>query len=90
MVWPQSRKYIKMDPKGAQTEPKNQQIELQGCYQLRKTCKIANARVVKWSPKCYNGVPGPPKMQEKQKKVSQSVNKALKCAAKCEKTDERT
>ena len=67
--------HTKMDPKGAQTEPTNQQTEPQGSPQVRKTCKNKSPRLAKWSPKRYNGVAGPPKVQEKQKKTSQSANK---------------
>lgn len=40
-------------------------------------------RVVKWSPKCDNGVLGPPTVQEKHNKVPKHVNKEM--GAKCEK-----
>ena len=43
------------------------------------------ARVAQWSPKCYNGVPRPPKVQEKHEKGFQSANKARICAASAEK-----
>ena len=62
------QKHTKMDPKGAQTEPTNQQTEPQGPTKYEETCKNKSPRVAKWSPKRYNGVAGPPKVQEKQKK----------------------
>ena len=59
-------------------------------HQVRKTCKNKSPRVAKWSPKRYNGVAGPPKVQEKQKKASQSANKTWKCATKWLKTHKHT
>ena len=58
-----------MDTKGAQTEPKNQQIEPQGATKNKEHAKFPR-RVSKWSRKCYNGVPRPPKLQEKHKRIS--------------------
>ena len=43
------------------------------------------ARVAQWSPKCYNGVPRPPKVQKKHEKGVQSANKARICAASAKK-----
>ena len=59
-------------------------------HQVRKTYKNKSPRVAKWSPKRYNGVAGPPKVQEKHKKVSQSASKTRKCAARCRKTHKHT
>ena len=73
-----------MDPKGAQTEPKNQQIEPQGAAKSEKPTKLPSKggttepQVLQWSPKT-------PKVQEKHEKGLQSANKARICAASAEK-----
>ena len=69
-----------MDPQGAQTEPKNQQIETQGATENKEHAKLPTNG--EWSRKCYNGVPRPPKIQEKHKKGIKSYNKARTWATK--------
>ena len=50
-----------------------------------KNMQKKSPRVAKWSPKRYNGVAGPPKVQEKHKKVSQSANKTRRVLQGAEK-----
>ena len=70
-----------MDPQGAQTEPKNQQIEPQGATKNKEHAKLSTKggkvepQVLEWSPKA-------PQMQEKHKKDMKSYNKARQWAAK--------
>ena len=73
-----------MDPKGAQMEPKNQQIELQGAAESEKPIKLPSKggtmepQVLQWSPKT-------PQTTRKRKKGLQRANKARICAASAEK-----
>ena len=70
-----------MDPKGAQTEPKNQQIEPQGATKNKEHAKLSTKggkvepQVLQWSPKA-------PQMQEKYKNGVKSNNKARTWATK--------
>ena len=66
-----------MDPKGAQTEPKNQQIEAQGATKNKEHAKLSTKggkvepQVLQWRPKA------PPNARKTQQNVK-SDNKAQK------------
>ena len=70
-----------MDPKGAQTEPKNQQIEPQGATKNKEHAKLSTKggkvepQVLQWSPKASPN-------EGKTNKIVNSYNKAGKWAAK--------
>ena len=79
---PESYKYTKMDPRGAQTEPKNQQIEPQGAAKSEKPTKLPSKggtmepQVLQWSPKTPQSTR---KTQKKSPKCEQSMNMCRKC-----------
>ena len=71
-----------MDPRGAQTEPKNQQIELQGDAKAEKPTKLPSKggtmepQVLQWSPKTPQNTK---KTRKKIPKCEQSTNMCRKC-----------
>ena len=69
------QKHTKMDPKGAQTEPTNQQTEPQGPTKYEKHAKISHHGWQSGAPSVTMESQGPRKWKEKQKKASQSANK---------------
>ena len=78
---PKSYKSIKMDPRGAQTEPKNQQIEPQGAAKSEKPIKLPSKgasmepQVLQWNPKTPESTR---KTQKKFPKREQSTNMCCK------------
>ena len=74
-------KYTKINPKGAQTEPKHQQIAPQGATKNKENAKLftkgvkVEPQVIQWSPKV-------PPIATKTYKSVKSDNKARKRAAK--------
>ena len=77
------QKHTKMDPKGAQTEPKNQQTELQGPTKYEKHTKISHqgwqsgalsvTMESQGPPKCKKSKKRPPKVRIRHENVPQSA-----------------
>ena len=84
------QKHTKMDPKGAQTEPTNQQTEPQGPTKYEKHAKISHQGWQSGAPSVTMESQGPPKCKKIKKNASQSANKTWNCAAKCLKTPKHT
>ena len=84
------QKHTKMDPKGAQTEPRYQQTKPQGPTKYEKHSKEVT-KGGKVEPQALQWRRRAPRSARKaQKNVSQSANKTRKCAARCRKTPKHT
>ena len=64
------QKHTKMDPKGAQTEPKNQQTERQGPTKYEKHVKMSHQGWQSGAPSITMESQGPPKCKKSTKMVS--------------------
>ena len=63
-------KWISREPTGS---PRINKLSLKVPPSTKNTLHFP-PRVAKWSPRCYNGAPGPPKVQEKHNAVPKSIN----------------
>ena len=76
---------IKIPQNGPQRHPNGGQE-----HQVRKTWKIVQQGWQSEAPSVTMESQGPPKCKKNIKKVSNSANKARKCAARCRKTHKHT